>query len=184
MAALSVSAAFFRGDPTVTTDPSPAAKRRKPWVAREKDDASPEGAKEIPRTKTLRIHPNLRHHPVIFMEQDVAVIHERSRNIRIPEIHTHGHAVKRPFSAPVRHIDRVLQRGILHCNPINRRHQEVNLMHVKRMLFRRVILDRPVFHRADLGDNRRRLIRFEQFWLLSVDGKEEIYRRIRPQRSL
>ena len=97
------------------------------------------------------------HHAGIFVLQNVAVINERADNIRIAEIHAHFHAWIRSAAAPVRQIDRVADGRIVDWLAIHFKHLKMNLMDVKDVIFERRILDHPIFDRARMDNDVRRL---------------------------
>ena len=88
-----------------------------------------------------------RHHPLIFMIEDMAVIYEVS-DIRSAEVHPESNARERMFfiSVPERNINHVHQLAVegfhrlaaVNLEIVLRQHHEMNLMEVEFM----VLLDR------------------------------------------
>lgn len=118
------------------------------------------------------------------MVQDVAVINKCSSDVRIPEIHTNFDARKGALPTPERDVVGVLHGLVLNRHAIHFQHEKMNLVHVEGVFFARVILDRPIFDRANLGDDRRRFVLDEESRLLAFDCDEEIDWGIGAQRRL
>ncbi len=97
--------------------------------------------------------------------------------VGIAEVHAHFHAVVRmSVTLPVRDFDGIEHVLIGSGFSIDLQHLEMNLVDVKRMSFKRAVLDRPIFDRADFRRDRRLFVRIKDFLLLSVDGDVELDR--------
>jgi hypothetical protein len=89
----------------------------------------------------IRVYADLCHHAAVFMIENVAVIHESSRDLRIREIHPHFYARESTRSVPVWHRNRVVKLWVANRFAVLFYHQEVNLMDMEGMCFPGMILD-------------------------------------------
>jgi transposase len=125
------------------------------------------------------------HHAEILVKQDMTVKHKSTCNRWITEIHAHLDAVvgmTRPF--PEGNLDRVAQILMLDRLPVHFRHQEMDLMHVKRMRLEGMVFDHPVFYRSHVSRDHWLLVGFENLLLLSVNRNVELNRAVRPAEFL
>src|SRR5271154_492908 len=89
------------------------------------------------------------HHSPVFVLQQVAMVDKRADDPRVAEIHAQPHArIYRAMPIPILHIDGVPQVWLVQRYPIPFLQDKVNLVDVKRVQFRRAVLDNPVFHVA------------------------------------
>ena len=81
---------------------------------------------EIP----LLLHENLSHHAAVLVVENMAGVYEFPCNAKL---HLHGDIRIGSAAVPGWNSHGVEEFGICHRLPVNRRHQEVNLVHVKRV---------------------------------------------------
>src|SRR5580700_372396 len=108
------------------------------------------------------------------MQQDMTVKHKCAGDRRVAEIHTHLHAVVgMAWSLPKRYLNGVTV-VLSHWLPIHLQHQEVNLVHVKGVGFKRAVLYGPVFNRTHLSLDHRLFVCLEDSLLLSLHRYVEL----------
>jgi hypothetical protein len=118
-----------------------------------------------------RKDPNNRHHSVVFMLGDMAMI-DKIPNVDSSEIHPNRHAGKGVprIAVPIgnlHHIhklplDRPVRPAAVYLEVALCQEQEMRLMHVKFVIFQCPVLDGPVFYRSLRGDDGRRVRRAEK----------------------
>src|ERR1700683_5260414 len=121
-----------------------------------------------------RQHPDDRHHAVILVAEDVAVVHEIA-DVLAAEVHSNRDARIWSGCGPVAnllHIQHLLLVG-RNRHPVYRHQQKVNLMHMELVRFYRVVLDSPVFHRSLGGGDGGRIVGTEGALTLALHGDEE-----------
>src|SRR5215469_7887815 len=96
------------------------------------------------------------------MVQNVAMI-DKISHIGPAEVHSEGYAGIVTDPIPVGNVHCVEELLLFRRQwvPISGQHQEMDLMHVKLMIFLGAVLDCPVLHRSLRRNNRRRFIRAE-----------------------
>jgi len=95
------------------------------------------------------------------MIENVAVIHESARDLRIREIHPHFYARESTRSVPVWHRNRVVKLWVADRFAVLLYYQEVNLMDMEGVCLPGMILDGPIFHRTNTGHDGGGIIDIE-----------------------